>query len=206
MDPKTKTIVLTCLDSHRRLLQTLAAVDDEAVRQPSRLPGWTVGHVLTHIARNADGHTRRLVGALRGEDLPRYPGGSEQRDAEIAEGAGRPASELIDDVRTSATRLEAVWEQLEEVGWPGADLYADDDFPVSQSPLRRLREVEVHHVDLGLGYEPAEWPDVYVQWELRLALQRLPSRFEPGDERRFLAWLLNRSPLPDGLELRSWSS
>jgi maleylpyruvate isomerase len=29
------------------------------VRAPSLLPGWTRGHVLSHIARNADGITRR---------------------------------------------------------------------------------------------------------------------------------------------------
>lgn len=202
----TTTAVLTCLDSHRRLLETVSGLDDATARRPSRLPDWTVGHVLTHIARNADGHIRRLTGALRGEDLVRYPGGQEQRDDEIADGAGRPAAELVADVRTSAERLEAVWQQLEEAGWPGADLYADDNFPVSQAPARRLREVEVHHVDLGLGYEPDEWPAVYMHWELHNALQRLPERLEPSDARRFLAWLLNRNPLPDGLELRSWES
>ena len=33
----------------------LAGLDDAGARSASLLPGWTVGHVLTHLARNADG-------------------------------------------------------------------------------------------------------------------------------------------------------
>jgi hypothetical protein len=47
--------------------------------------------VITHLARNADAHGRRLAGALQGEDVAKYPGGAAQREREIAEGAGRPA-------------------------------------------------------------------------------------------------------------------
>ena len=77
-DPVT-TIGL-CQAAHSRLLVTVGGITDEQVRGPSRLPNWTIGHVLTHIARNADGHARRLDGALRGEDLPRYAGGTSQRN------------------------------------------------------------------------------------------------------------------------------
>src|SRR5262245_7826701 len=31
------------------------------VSQPGRLPGWSIGHVLTHLARNADSMVRVLV-------------------------------------------------------------------------------------------------------------------------------------------------
>ena len=39
-----------CRASHRRLDEAIAGLTDEQARQPSRLPGWTVGHVLTHLA------------------------------------------------------------------------------------------------------------------------------------------------------------
>jgi maleylpyruvate isomerase len=90
-----------CRAAHARLMATVADVTDEQVRSPSRLPGWTIGHVLTHLARNADGHSRRLDGALRGADVPRYPGGSAQRDSEIDAGAPRPAADIITDLVTS---------------------------------------------------------------------------------------------------------
>ena len=45
-------------------------------------------------------------------------------------------------------------------------------------PRRRWREVELHHVDLGLGYEPADWPPAFVERVLPDALadvgRRLP--------------------------------
>jgi maleylpyruvate isomerase len=199
------TAVAACQAAHERLLTTASRVNDEIARRASRLPDWTVGHVLTHLARNADGHARRLDGALLGEEVPRYPGGTEQRDRDIEAGAGRPARELIRDLEESARRLEDVWIRSEQAGWPNADLLADDRWPTTGSPLRRLREVEVHHVDLGLGYEPTDWPDEYVQWELPHTLERLPRLLaDPADARRLLAWIIGRAELPHDVELRRW--
>src|SRR5207245_7746700 len=146
-------------------LATASTLDDGAARRPSLLPNWSVGHVLTHLARNADGHTRRLEAALQGGEMARYPGGPEQRDREVEQGVGRPAAELLADVAASARRLEETWAQCERAGWPHSNLLAGDRFPTTESPIRRLREVEVHHVDLGLGYTSADWPDPYVRWE-----------------------------------------
>jgi len=202
LDPAA--VVAACRAAHERLIATAATIDDATARQPSRLPGWTVGHVLTHLARNADGHARRLSGALRGEDLPRYAGGSAERARGIEEGAGRPARALIADVTGSAHRLEAVWARSIEAGWPNPDFLGGDKFPITASPMRRLREVEVHHVDLGLGYEPADWPDLYLGWELGHALNRLPRRLSAPDARSLLAWLTGRGDLPKDLELGPW--
>jgi maleylpyruvate isomerase len=205
VEPPAGLAVGLAKTAHRRLFVTAAGIDDETSRRPSRLPGWTVGHVLTHLARNADGHVRRLAGALEGREVPRYAGGAEQRDREIATGAGRSKDALFRDVTESARRLERMWVLSEEAGWPSAGLLADDDFPTTGSPFRRLREVEMHHVDLGLGYEPADWPDEYVAWELSASLERLPERLlDRGDDRRFLAWLAGRGAWPQGLRLKSW--
>ncbi|MTA15332.1 MAG: maleylpyruvate isomerase, partial [Actinobacteria bacterium] len=70
------------VDAHRRLLQRVASIDDETVRRPSLLPGWTVGHVLAHLARNADSHVRMLVAGERGEVADQYAGGAAGREAE----------------------------------------------------------------------------------------------------------------------------
>jgi maleylpyruvate isomerase len=194
-----------CGPSHLRLMAAVRDVDDETARRPSLLPGWSVGHVLTHLARNADGHVRRLEGALRGEDIARYPGGKSQRDGEIEEGALRPAGTLAEDVARSAQRLEEVWSRCQALGWPNWHLLGDDHWPTTASPLRRLREVEVHHVDLGLGYRATDWPEEYVQWELPLVLEQLPQRLgRPEDARRLLAWLIGRAEAVEGLELDPW--
>ena len=40
--------------------------------------------------------------------------------------------------------------------------------------VRRLREVEVHHVDLGAGYGPADWPETFVHRDLHDCLLSWP--------------------------------
>jgi maleylpyruvate isomerase len=119
MDPDQA--IRLCRTAHARLRATAERISEEQVRSPSRLPGWTIAHVLTHLARNADGHVRRLEGALRGENAPRYPGGSAQRIDEINEGALRPAADIVAGLDTSQRRLELVWDHSVAAGWPHAD-------------------------------------------------------------------------------------
>ena len=61
-----------------------------------------------------------------------------------------------------------------------------------------LRDVEVHHVDLDLGYRPSDWPAKFVEGELAKRLRALPDRADHAD---LLAWLLGRAPAP---ELGPW--
>ena len=60
-------------------------------------------------------------------------------------------------------------------------------------PLHRWREVELHHVDLGLGYTPADWPEAYVERELAISLALLPERLDGSGQRQMLAWLVGRA-------------
>ncbi len=110
-------LVEGCVAAHATLLADIADLRDDVVRRPSRLPGWTVGHVLTHIARNADSVVWRLDGAARSELRDQYPGGLEQRTGDIDAGAGRPAAELIDDVRQSAHAVEQAMADLSPAAW-----------------------------------------------------------------------------------------
>ena len=195
-----------CQAAHSRLLTTVRGLTNEQARSRSRLPGWTVGHVLTHIARNADGHARRLDAALRGENLPRYPGGTAQRNSEIAGGAERAAAEIVADLSAAQARLDQVWERSVAAGWPHRELLGSDQWPTIASPSRRLREVEMHHVDLGMGYEPSEWPAEYVSWELPLILATVPDRVERAEDMRHLvAWLSGRARVPGPIALKPWS-
>jgi maleylpyruvate isomerase len=145
-------------DATRRLMATLAELDDDGVRQPSLLPGWTRGHVITHVARSADAMSRLLAGAAAGLSVPAYAS-AEAREAEIAEGADRPAALLAADVATSAARFREQVRELDAAAW-AVEVRVSVGGPVSASRLlvRRLAEVELHHVDLGLGYTPADWP------------------------------------------------
>ena len=197
--------IALCSQAHDRLLAGITPLADGDMRSASQLPGWTVGHVLTHLARNADGHIRRLEGALAGHDLARYAGGPSQRSADIEAGASRPANQITADVTSSARRLEDVWRRCDEAEWPNPHLMADDHWPIPASPVRRLREVEMHHVDLGLGYAASQWSDEYVTWELGQLVATVPDRVVDGNQRRQLVtWLAGRTAQLDQLDLGPW--
>lgn len=159
--------------SQRRLERTVEALDESAARGPSPLDGWTRGHVLQHIARNADSYRRLLEWARTGVEQAQYPS-AEAREAEIEAGAGRPVAELADDVRASGARFLALAESLPEEAWDvPVRALAGWSHPAWYTLCRRWRETEVHHVDLGAGYTPADWPDSYVRWELSDSLPPL---------------------------------
>jgi maleylpyruvate isomerase len=144
---------------------------------------------------------------MAGEVRQQYPGGYDQRAADIEAGAGRAAAELVSDVRDSAARLEAAWESMTPEAWAGNGLNASGQaWPCMLMPFHRRREVEVHHVDLGLGYEPTDWPEDYVATELPAMLSLVPDRLShAGDRADLLAWLLGRADQPT-LELTPWQA
>ena len=86
-------------DATARLLTSLEGIDDLDVTRPSLLPDWTVGHVLTHLARNADSFVWILRSASEDKQVPQYPGGAAGRSRDIAEGALRPAEVIVEDLR-----------------------------------------------------------------------------------------------------------
>lgn len=133
---------------------------DADVAAPSLCEGWTRGHVLTHLARNADGISDTLSGALRGEIVQRYPGGTDARNKAIEDGAHRPFAALVADVRDSADRLDRVLGAVGDAdGWGLPTANGD---PAEVWVSRRWREVEIHRVDLDTDYTPDRWPPLFV--------------------------------------------
>jgi maleylpyruvate isomerase len=218
MTPDVVDHVAGCQAAHRRLIDHLhdlvasGALTDDVVRSPSRLPGWSVGHVLAHLARNADSHTRVIDGAGRGEVLTQYEGGTAQRAADIDRDAARPAAVHVADVESSAATLEAAWARAREWGWNGRWITPfEGDVPIDSLPMRRWREVEIHHADLGFdGFGVDDWSPAYVRNELRrrtmewtsrqpMGMATLPSAALALAPNTRLAWLMGRV-VPDGLE------
>ncbi|MEZ5140407.1 MAG: maleylpyruvate isomerase N-terminal domain-containing protein [Acidimicrobiales bacterium] len=146
-----------------------------------------------HLARNADSVVRRLEAAAR-RVVDQYVGGREGRAADIEAGAARPAVELLADVRTSSARCDEACAGVPAEVWerPTRGLGGDVS-PAAFLAFSRWREVEVHHVDLGLGYEPSSWPAELVERWLPHELGRLPGRTEPA---ALLAWALGRAEAP----------
>jgi len=149
-------------EATRRLLAGLDSLTEADAARPSLCPGWMVGHVLTHIARNADGLRRGAEGARRGEAVPMYDS-AEARDREIEAGAGRPMTELVADVTSSAAGLSDAWSAMRTADWNRVMLHHRyGTLPLNDTPVMRLREVEIHHVDVGGRFRPDGWPDSFV--------------------------------------------
>jgi maleylpyruvate isomerase len=186
------------------LIDEISGLTDDRARSASLLSDWSVGHVLTHIARNGDSFTRMMTAAMNGEVVSQYDGGQERRSADIEAGAGRPATELIADVTDSAARLESVWDEMTPEGWAGHGVNAGGaTWLCDAMPFHRWREVIVHHLDAGLRLTAADWPEDYVERELAISLRLLPERLEPAGQRAMLAWLLGRGDQP-ALEIAPW--
>jgi maleylpyruvate isomerase len=148
-------------ESTGRLLATAGALTDAQAAALSRLPGWTRGHVLTHLARNADGFRNLLTWAGTGNETPMYPS-EEARARDVEEGAGRCAAKIAADVQVSAAALAAAAQGLPAPAWDALVARRGVRFPAREIPSRRLAELEIHHVDLDAGYRPADWPASFV--------------------------------------------
>ena len=180
--------------AHAALMADLDGLSDAQARQPSTLPGWSVGHLLTHLARNADSVVRRLEGAERGEMLTQYVGGKEGRAAEIELGAGRSAVELVDDVRDTAAAVERIMADLPPAAWEARSRTVRGVEETSRDVVfSRWREVAVHRGDLGLHPGPVPLPPALVEAWLPAELAGLAARADPA---ALLAWILGRGPAP----------
>lgn len=196
--------------AHQRLLAALDLLVESSgldVATPSRLPDWSRGHVLTHIINSGRGHTGMLQGAARGESVAQYPNGIDGRAADIEAGATRPAAVQRDDLRRSIYELEAEYATSK---WIGTGMAPFGEVAIVDLPFFRMREVAIHHIDLDIGREFADLPDLYVRLELaRLetqwtARQPIGTTSLPDGARALsppdrLAWMMGRATF-DGLE------
>ncbi len=141
-----------------RYLGALSDLTDDDMRAPSLLPGWTRGHVVTHLARNADAFCNLLHWAETGVERYMYES-RERRDADIEEGSGRSAHELRVDASASAGRLVQALNELDVRHEDSlvARAPGTPTFPAREIATHRLVELEVHHADLGLAYGHRDW-------------------------------------------------
>ncbi|HEX4018784.1 MAG TPA: maleylpyruvate isomerase N-terminal domain-containing protein [Frankiaceae bacterium] len=196
--------IAECRISHERLQGAVQLLDDKDMRRSSRLPGWTVGHVVAHLARNADSVVRRLHAVIEGRVIEQYEGGPAGRAAEIEAGSVSSAAQLHEDLVRADHAVDELFGRVPDEAWerPFATVNAKPEFtqrPASFLPFTRWREVETHHVDLGIGYEPADWPDALIDRWLPGLLEELPAR---SDARQLMAWTLGRGTPPS---LDPWS-
>ena len=123
-----------------------------------------------------------------------YEGGAAGREAEIEAGASRSAADLLADLRTACAAVDVAFAGHPADAWDGLGRGVDgDEAPVATLPFGRWREVEVHLVDLDVGYEPSAWPTALAERWLPKLLPELAGRSDPV---ALLAWTLRRGPAP----------
>ncbi|HEX4812154.1 MAG TPA: maleylpyruvate isomerase family mycothiol-dependent enzyme [Nonomuraea sp.] len=169
-----------------QLLATAASLTDADLAAPSRLPGWTRGHVLAHVARNADSHLNLLTWARTGVRTPQYAS-LQDRTAGIESAAGQPAARHLADLEEGAARLAAAVRDLPREAWSApVEGMRPPPHPAWYVLVRRLREIGFHHVDLDAGYGPADWTETFVRRELHDCLATWPGERGTVSEIRLL--------------------
>jgi maleylpyruvate isomerase len=158
------------------LVAAISGLSASNVRGASLLPRWSRAHVLTHLARNAEGGTRLLGWARTGEPSYEYVSLA-ARAAAIEGGADRAAAALIDDVRQTAEAFSAAATGMPPSGWDREVRWtAGQVTPARLIVPSRWAEVLIHHVDLAIGYQPAHWPAAFTAGFLPLLVASLSGR------------------------------
>ncbi len=164
---------LALVDRHTALLlETARTLEDTA--GPSLCEGWTRGHVLAHVARNADGLVRLVRGVVDGTGETMYDSRS-KRNADIDAGAVLSRDGLVADIGTTAEALAPQLARLRP---------EHDDHPLERTPgelrgtgadivMMRLRELTWHHVDLEAGFGFADLEPELVSLFLEEEVERV---------------------------------
>lgn len=140
-------------------LDRATALGNNELDAPTKLPGWSRRHLLAHVGFNARALQRLVQWASTGERNPMYAS-SEQRSAEIRDGAGWDAARLRDFVTASAAGLVKDLDELDAARWETEVVTAQGRTVTAREiPWMRTREVAIHAVDLGNGATFANLPD-----------------------------------------------
>ena len=210
-DRPVTQVLVDVASAQRRVEAVVRLMHDAEVPEPSALPGWSRGHVLTHLARNADSQTAMLEGAARDEIVDQYPGGDAQRSGDIEAGASRPLAEIATDLARGHEEFLAAAAAMPEEAWPRLTRPRAGERPAWATVWARWREVEVHLLDLGLGPESlashvsASFVEAFLPGETAQLPARLPPTFAgatvelSGSATDRLLWLMGRPTGPVSL-------
>lgn len=206
MDRRDVTVTLPLMGAGTEFLfQAVDALPDDALRDPSSLPGWSRAHVVAHVARNAEALTRLCTWARTGVESLMYAD-LEQRAAEIESSAQATAETLRAELRTTAAALDSALAALDDTTWSSQVRSAlGRPMPATEVPWMRIREVWLHAVDLDVGAGMTDLPPEVVDALLDDATGLMSTRegcpaavLAPTD--REITWSLG--PPGDAVEVR----
>jgi maleylpyruvate isomerase len=159
------------ITAHRTFVAAVADLSHRDLARPTALPGWTVGHVIAHVADGGRAFANLTELALKGELTALFPGGLAERNGTIERLATSP--DLLAHLEDGMTRLEKAWSRA-----------TPED---SQRPVRfrngtlagtvytRWREVWIHLIDCEVGVTPTDWPTGLAAHSIDFLRSRLPA-------------------------------
>lgn len=211
--------------AHARLGGAIDSLTDAQVAEPSRLPGWSRGHVLAHLAGIGAAAARQVEHARLGELVDLYDGGRPARDAAIEAGAAAPAADHVRALRRTTERIDGLLRGLAPTDWHRPVRFRDG--VVLDMVLAWWREIEIHTTDLDLGLDDDGWTAELCDHLADFLAARVPAgtrivleapdgwvrelgagepRVVRGSRTDLVAWLAGRDPVrpvhaDDGAEL-----
>jgi maleylpyruvate isomerase len=183
-DPRPYADLLT--EATQRLIRTVDSFHGDDWTAPSGLPGWTRAHVVAHLTLNAEGLAHSLSTLVGDEPGSPMYASQEARDRDIAELAGGEHEALRERLLAGCAHFGDAFSALPEDRWSAEieRVPGGRTFPAKDAVLMRLREVEIHHVDLDAGYSTAEWSRPFLSMLLQTMSARewpTPFQVEPTD-------------------------
>jgi len=184
-------------EASSRLVRTVDGFHRDDWSAPSLLPEWTRAHVVAHLALNAEGLARCLrglvadeAGEARSSEPETMYDSDEQRDEDIRTLAEAEPSEIRARLMAGSTFLDEAIAAVPRAEWatyvertPGGRRMRADSLPGM-----RLRELEIHHVDLDAGYTAGDWSVSFAEHLLDAMVKRVqntePFEVKPLDTRR----------------------
>jgi maleylpyruvate isomerase len=177
---KAREIALVASQRTAGLIALLGRLDADAFEAPSRLPGWSRMTIVCHLRYGAGALLRMSLDVLEGRPTSYYPAGrARQRPTTLVPTSGEEVGDVLTDWADKAARLDEVWASLDTDAWAltvaepehNVDL---GSVPLARLALLRLTEVDLHGVDLGVGF--ADWSDTLIDIALPTRLGWLPAR------------------------------
>jgi maleylpyruvate isomerase len=185
MTPERELALSLLPEAAARMVRAVDRLQDDEWSVPSLLPGWSRAHVVAHLALNAEGLARCLRGVVAdqtdAEPCSMYDS-DEQRDSDIADLAAADPSRIRDRLLAATTSFDhaagAVPDDLLDTRverTPGGRTMR-----TASLPGMRIRELEIHHVDLDVGYTTTDWSPEFSSLLLDAMCRRLrpDSRWE----------------------------
>lgn len=224
-------MISTLIQASETFTDAAISLSITQVGEPSLLPGWSRGHVVAHVVLNAEGFIEVAQALNAAQPALMYPAGAEARDSAIDDLARAPIEQLLLRLDSANTQFLQWWDPEPPTG-PAATAEGHPTFASTTVLQRRIRELQVHLVDLNLdGFGIEDWTNSFVNADLELQWPTVAHRTsqpvrvvdERGTEwstganssglqllqverRRLLGWVLDRCAIETLPALEAWSN